>query len=386
VGDDAATVSGDTVAEPPYTEPQLTKMAAIESWMKGLSLNRKLFELCLPGSHDAGVYRDLKRNYTHEINPGAMTRCQNENIREQAMCGSRVFDIRVFLRKDRSANTDGYTEIPTMGHFALETTHGKGGDYGGTLITALHDAALFLKEQPSEFLIFRIGHTKCTEKVAEVLKHFRWDTKHRDEDDADAAHRQVVIYTGANGNLAHLGYQQLKGKLLLVFDDEKFNDKSFKDSLKKSLFGPKTTDNGYYGYEKYPEYPKMLPIGLSFCGEYLGGGKEKAAVLWRGERGNWTAQSADDLGRHACEEHQKNHADRADHLLWLYWQQTGGNIWDNTTQDPQGMHARLQKFLNVVSRDDRLAMPNVIGHDFVTKETCTKIVKLNPDLKDTDFT
>ena len=101
VGDDAATVSGDTVAEPPYTEPQLTKMAAIESWMKGLSLNRKLFELCLPGSHDAGVYRDLKRNYTHEINPGAMTRCQNENIREQAMCGSRVFDIRVFLRKDR---------------------------------------------------------------------------------------------------------------------------------------------------------------------------------------------------------------------------------------------------------------------------------------------
>ena len=31
-------------------------------------------------------------------------------------------------------------------------------------------------------------------------------------------------------------------------------------------------------------------------------------------------------------------------------------------------------------------MPNVIGHDFVTKETCARIVKLNPDLKDTDFT
>jgi hypothetical protein len=62
--------------------------------MHGLKGTRKLVELCLPGSHDAGVYRDLNAG----VNPGSSTRCQYSNIWEQAMNGSRVFDIRCFLR------------------------------------------------------------------------------------------------------------------------------------------------------------------------------------------------------------------------------------------------------------------------------------------------
>jgi hypothetical protein len=370
----------------------------IENWMKDLKPYRRLTELCLPGSHDAGVYQDLRaspfRGHTRAVNPEATARCQYTNIWEQAMCGSRVFDIRVFLRRDRSANTDGYTEIPTMGHFFKETTHGRLGDYGGTLMSALNHAARFLETYPSEFIIFRIGHTECTKEVAEVLKRFRWDAKQEDESDAYAKHRQGVIYTGAKGNLAHLEYQRLKGKLLLVFDNQ-FNDKSFKDSLKESPFGTKPMDNGYYEYEKHPEYPEMPSIGLSFCGKYSGNPKEAAALLLdralkrKGERGNWTPESADRLAHVACEEHQNNHgddgrfADRADHLLWVYWQQTGGNIWQNTTA-PQGMRARLGNFLTNLSRSGKFAMPNVIGHDFVTRETCAKIVKLNPDLNPFD--
>jgi hypothetical protein len=350
-------------------------MAAIENWMKGLNVNRKLVELCLPGSHDAGVYWDTRTPFwgrPHVLEPGSDVRCQSGPILHQATDGSRVFDIRVYLRGewDESNKTEKPNrETPTMGHFFFETIHGKAGGYGGTLITALHDATHFLNAYPSEFIIFRIGHThpENTKHVADVLKDFRWGAKHKDEDDAYAKLRQGVVYKGATGNLAQLEYQHLRGKLLLVFDD-KFTD---------SPFGPEGPDNGYYRYEKYPEKPS---IGLSFCGEYSGDLPDKPLG-----RGNWTAKSADALGHTGCAEHQK-HKDKSNHLLWVYWQQTGGNIWDHTTQDPQGMHARLQNFLKDVSTNGQLAMPNVIGHDFVTKETCTKIVKLNRDLKDTDFT
>jgi hypothetical protein len=66
----------------------------IHNWMSGLKGTRKLVELCLPGSHDAGVYRDVNAG----VKPGSSTRCQYSNIWQQAMHGSRVFDVRCFLR------------------------------------------------------------------------------------------------------------------------------------------------------------------------------------------------------------------------------------------------------------------------------------------------
>jgi hypothetical protein len=82
------------------------------------------------------------------------------------------------------------------------------GEYGGTLISALEDASMFLTSNQTEFLIFRIGHTKCTGNVSEALEEFR------------EAKGQKVIHTGATGNLADLEVRELRGKLLLVFDKE----------------------------------------------------------------------------------------------------------------------------------------------------------------------
>jgi hypothetical protein len=351
----------------------------IHKWMQGLAPNRKLLELCLPGSHDAGVYFDVRPPYIimkdpkeppfdrwgrRQVRPGSMARCQYANIWEQAMCGSRVFDIRVFLEKVNFNNTDGYREIPTMGHFFLETTHGHLGEFGGTLNSALDHAASFLAQQPSEFLIFRIGHTVCTKEVVEVLEQFRKGPK------------GTVIHAGAEVNLADLEYQQLKGKLLLVFDNlfMSLAHDGWAGGPKNPFSSRFSNVYGYYPYDKYPNIPL---IGLSFCGEYSGDVTDQPSG-----RGNWSAESAEGLAHVGRKEHEK-HRGNSNHLLWVYWQQTGGDIWWNTTKDPNGMHARLQKFLNVVSRDPKLAMPNVIGHDFVTKKTCAGIVKLNPDLKDT---
>ena len=66
----------------------------IYNWMRGLKNDRKLKELCLPGSHDAGVYKDKQAG----IKPGSSTRTQYSPIYNQAMHGSRVFDVRCFLR------------------------------------------------------------------------------------------------------------------------------------------------------------------------------------------------------------------------------------------------------------------------------------------------
>lgn len=326
----------------------------IHNWMSGLDSKRKLVELCLPGSHDAGVYRDQKAG----VNPGSSTRCQYSNIWQQAMHGSRVFDVRCFLR---TTGVFQKKKTPTMGHFFKEGKDGYLGEYGGTLLSALEDAATFLNVYPTEFLIFRIGHTKCTGNIAEALQQFRKTTD-------PITHRlpyASVIHRGATGNLADLEVWQLRGKLLLVFDKE-FNSPNF------------STDDGYYPYCKYPS---IAQTGLTFCGKYSGGVGTSLALKSK-NKGNWSAEGSVNITNAACEEHRK-HGGR-DHLLWVYWQETGGDVLKNTTAT-QGMHARLDKFLSDI-RDPKnnLPKPNVIGHDFVNANTCRKILKMNRDV-DTQF-
>jgi hypothetical protein len=326
----------------------------LHDWMSHLKFDRKLSELCLPGSHDAGVYKDKDAG----VKPGSSTRCQYSNIWQQAMHGSRVFDIRCFLRKTGVFNK---TKTPTMGHFFKEGKDGSGGDYGGTLISALEDAALFLSTHSTEFLIFRIGHTKCTGDVAEPLQQFR--------DKVDQKTQKMpyksLVHRGATGNLANLQVHQLRGKLLLVFDKE-FNSPNF------------STDEGYYPYSKYPS---IAQTGLTFCGSYSGSVGASLAPKNK-DKGNWSAEGSVGIANAACQEHQ-NHGG-GNHLLWVYWQETGGNIKINTTVKQDGMHARLDKFLSEVRDPKNNYMPNVIGHDFVNEATCRKIVKMNRDV-DTHF-
>ena len=325
----------------------------MNEWMKGLNDQKKLVQLCLPGSHDAGVYRDEKNG----VNPGTSTRCQYSEIWKQALAGSRVFDIRCFLRTTGIINKE---KTPTMGHFFKEGKDGYFGDYGGTLMSALEDAGLFLQNNRSEFLIFRIGHTKCTGNVVDALEQFQ-----KKQDSANTLKYPGLIHTGWNGNLADLVVQQLRGKILLVFDKE-FNSPGF------------NPQKGYYPYYKYTGGP--INSGLSFCGKYSGGLKTKLALKSE-DKGNWSAQGAVELAKAAVLEHQ-NHG--SDHLLWIYWQETGGNVEKNTGA-PEGMRDRLDSFLNDM-RQARIkdpakkVVPNVIGHDFVNEDTCRKIAKLNPDV------
>jgi hypothetical protein len=313
-------------------------MPTLRNWMSGLQGTRKLVELCLPGSHDAGVYTDKAR----ELTPGDMSRCQSANIGEQAELGSRVFDIRCFLR---TTGIIKKTKIPTMGHFFADTA--PLGSYGGTLESALQDAANFLTIHTKEFLIFRIGHTECLEEVAEVLEKFRNITnKITGKTNATLFHR------GAKGSLVDVEVRHLQGKLVVLCDSAGLQSDNFKPG------------DGYYLYDKYSSTPS--PAQIRFCGTY--------------DKGNWSAVGAVQNAEQASQEH-KTHP--SDHLLWVYWQETGGNVEKNTGAET-GVHNRLLNFLhNFRDPNKKLRLPNVIGHDFVNIATCGEIVKMNIDLHST---
>lgn len=310
-------------------------MPKIHNWMSALKDDRKLVELCLPGSHDAGVYTDQDIG----LEPNDLARCQSKKIGMQARYGSRVFDIRCFM-KDTT---------PTMGHFFMDTA--PLGSWGGTLKSALDDAIDFLATNTKEFLIFRIGHTKCTTEVNEVLKT-------TDPTSGKLKYANFIL-NGPRGNLANLQVKDLRGKLLLIFGEEFHEDFHVRD--------------GYYPYVKYPDIPEN---GLSFCGTYVSDGP-----VWKDT--NKTAKGAKNIALNASKEH-KNH--QADHLFWVYWQQTGGNVFKNTTEETGCIHGRLANFLSKFKNpknelgDPPVRLPNVIGHDFVKFDTCSKIVKMNSDL------
>jgi hypothetical protein len=97
----------------------------------------------------------------------------------------------------------------------------------------------------------------------------------------------------------------------------------------------------------------------------------------------------------AAEKHLGHPADPG-HLHFVYWQQTAKVIGEKnvltTTTTPKkegkawtgGAHANLADFMDELQemRKSEAKLPvNVISHDFVTSETCEKVIRLNPELK-----
>ncbi len=310
-----------------------------ERWMSKIQHNPRLINMVLPASHDAGVYGD---SLTSVACPKKYARTQGSDIFNQALAGSRVYDVRVFLK--RKTNSAGNKVIvPTMGHFAAEgfkwpkfgKTTGALGAYGGSFITAVNDAIGFVKTYDTEFIILRISHTKCTEHVRAALSEII-----QSGDNADH------IYNKGR-NIATCRINALRGKVVMVFASEFHTGFSVAE--------------GYLPLYKFTG-GQSISKGLCFCGEFKGS-TDMTKVL-----GN-TIRDADN---------HKSHP--KDHLHWVYWQQTGGNVNKNTTS-ATGAHAKLGDFIKEVKNkmdSDHWSLPNVIGHDFVNEQSCKQIFELNP--------
>ncbi|MGQ0697760.1 MAG: hypothetical protein ACT4PZ_05895 [Panacagrimonas sp.] len=329
-----------------------------ESWLSTLSGDRLLIQTTIPGSHDAGVYGV---GLSTVFSPKKFARCQGSNIYNQAIAGSRMFDCRVFLKRDK----DSGEFVPTMGHFSGMTekykhkitsrgSKGALGAYGGTFITAVKDAIAFVMTYPTEFLILRFSHTYCPNEVSTALAMLI----------ADKPLLGNYIYRKST-NIALCPLGELRGKVIMVFASE--------------FHANFSVDDGYLPFYKYSDGVETVS-GLCTCGTY----KAKAKMT-----------KVHDNAENGALEH-KNHP--KDHLHFVYWQQTMtlglGNIETATTRAKKvekgqpkalsgGAHANLADFvkeieLNMSPPGGRIwARPNVISHDFVKEETCSEIIKLN---------
>lgn len=339
------------------------------NWMSTLDGAKFLHEVVMPGSHDAGVYADTERQkdvtvVTPFVGQGQV-RCQSLSILKQAVAGSRFFDCRVYLRsfphkKYINGKLVKEQKVPTLGHFFRDTKEGSGGGYGGSLATVIYDAIGFVREHPTEFIILRFSHTKCTDEVADMLEMVY-----------DSNDNGKYIFTG-DVNIAQARVSDLRGKVVMIFDakfnkqrQENYQVKKTLQSLRSVEFkkGRGLSAKGMHLFRKYAN-GSASGNGLCTCGAFAS--SDKMAKVY--------GESIEATNEH------RNHPD--DHLCFVYWQLTGGNVQTNTMAST-GTHAKLDGFLQEVLENSLPAgkLPNVISHDFVSEDSCSQIISLNADRK-----
>jgi hypothetical protein len=331
------------------------------NWMKDLPDTKWLRQIVMPGSHDAGVYGNTQTIIrASALVKAAYTVCQHSDFGKQALAGSRFFDCRVFQRKiprDERASPDQKHQN-LLGHFAMEKVKGSDqptlGGYGGALAAVLGDALDFVVSKPTEFVILRFSHTyhptECIDEIKQVV--------------AMKPTWKSAVYTDT-GNIATKPIGNLRGKVIMVFD-EKFNHHI-------------TPTEGIHRFKKYSDGLARID-GLATCGTFSS--SMKMSDVHRG--------AVDAIAKHM--EHPGN--PDVGHLHFVYWQQTAGmlgekDVYKTTTAAKGtkawsgGAHSNLGDFtaeLQQRAAGSAGRMPvNVISHDFVTADTCSKIIRLNPE-------
>lgn len=332
------------------------------TWMGQLPDKKLLRQIVMPGSHDAGVYGTVQTIVRSQamVKP-SYTVCQHSDFFMQATAGSRFFDCRVFLRAkpatERTSPADKYEN--RLGHFAREKVSGSKqpsmGGYGGALAAVVGQAFEFVLANRTEFVILRFSHTyhpsECVDEVKQVI--------------ASKAAYSGAVYK-QTGNIAVKPIGELRGKVIMVFD-EKFNHHI-------------TPSEGIHRFKKYKDGLDHID-GLSTCGTFSS--SMKMSKVHEGAIGG-------------ANKHLAHPGDTSlGHLHFIYWQQTGSAFGEKdvykTTSAPKkpgkdwsgGAHANLGAFVDElkVNLTPEAKMPaNVISHDFVTADTCTRIIKMNPGL------
>jgi hypothetical protein len=323
-------------------------------WMRQIPDTKWLRQIVMPGSHDAGVYGTAQTS-TRGVpgfvsNPTRQIVCQHSDFGRQALAGSRFFDCRVFLKKTRDA-TGAKTYEQRLGHFFKEkvplSKQPTAGGYGGALTAIVSQALDFVIANPSEFIILRFSHTyhpaECINAIKEVIA-------------SNPAYPGVVYKQ--TGNIATKTIGSLRKKVIMVFD-EKFNHNI-------------TPGEGIHRFKKFSADADYID-GLSTCGNFASTSDVKK-VHTESMKG--------------VEKHVKEHVGKAGHLHFIYWQQTGGDVYKTTTapkKDGQewtgGAHSNMGDCLYELWQQTTVNVKpaNVISHDFVSAETCEKIIRLNPE-------
>lgn len=180
-------------------EPQF--VSTEYNWMERLNDSKMLNAIIMPGSHDAGM---SETNHCNPVLLGSLfSQTQQYPIYAQLICGARYFDIRVDY---------DYEELVTY-----YRTDGFGCN-GQTMKSVLDQATRFLKEYPSELVIFKFSH------IRDYKDHLSELTKKRINDVLDNYSNSIYVTSNKkNENIAYTSMGALRGKMVLVFDYAEYN-------------------------------------------------------------------------------------------------------------------------------------------------------------------
>lgn len=319
-------------------------------FLASISDDKRLDEITVPGSHDAGVYVGSAKTVGPSKNKWAI--CQHGGLMDQLRAGSRFFDIRVTLHGGS-----------IVAHHSNKILGKRVGSTGGSLETMLGEVMAFLDARGSEFVILRISKSKPEKDVVQKVK--------------DICGARLVK---GGGNLASRQLGDLRGKVIAVFDEESFSNHVAAGA----------------GIHPFFRYPKVDKYGLSFCGKYANNNNIIEVYLDQIEK----LQAHDE---HAA----------GPHLSVAYWTQTSPKVFSKqrnvqgmtesgsekkSIQDGMAaMRDRLPSHLNgntlafqqnkdliEAVRKKRLragiappTLPNIVMYDFVNPASSAAIIALN---------
>ena len=291
------------------------------SWMKGISDQAHLNQIIMPGSHDAGMSQTEHCSFG-VVSAEAQT--QDRAIYQQAIAGSRYFDIRVDYDHD------------TLTTYHRTDSMGCGGEY---LKDVLNDAVLFLQQNPSETLIIKFSHTRNDSG------HYPSDITQRVIQLLTTPFYQQYLYTtnAAQPNLDAIPLSQLRGKIIAVFDQEY-----------STYFNPQ---KGIFSYRDFNPSHSDMKQNLSVYDSYA-------------DTSNFDKMSTDQLNK------LKQYGGWGqNHLFLLSWTLTGsaGNL--NIYSLAEKANTQLDTSLSQALTVDKDPMPNIVYIDFMNPTLAQNIVQ-----------
>ena len=341
--------------------------------------NKRLNQIVMAGSHDAGVQEG-----------GSNVRTQKLDILAQARAGVRVFDLRIAAQTQAPAMPGGekgaslrafhssITRKATKTRFAtdvgrstdLTRTKVVGGSFGGYLTEMLAGARRFVQspEGRNEFLILKFDKSQNWRLIAEACASNLGDYLFKEW-----------------GNLNNRTLSELKGKVVVVFSAAGMQEL-------RANYGPGSSAKGITGILGFKNLYSGGSYDPAFDGlQYFGKGGTSVTKPFFKSRQNRKKQAS--IMAKAKQSHP-------DVLSMMYWTTTGifesirarnDRMWDapNVHRLKKLWANGLQDFVDhrivgdfadgtaALAMERRRSMPNIIMIDFADEAKCRVIRELN---------
>lgn len=361
---------------------------SVPAFMGPLSA-RRLREIIIPGSHDAGLAGAFQKNLSF-VSSRAATVTQTFDVAGQAASGSRFFDVRIqaiggtLTSFHTAPNPLG--QVPLINKLKSTKTDTKTlGASGEGFHHILNGLRAFVAGKPTEFVIVRLSHLKDSAEIFQQL----WDW-------IDLPANDPYVYKGT-GNLATKTVGELAGHVVLVIEIKKFKHQVQPPGGGKPRI-PGQDDGFHKFYQSKGGNLPWVSDGLCVCGEFSN--KKTLNEILKKQITNYSHH-----------DQHKNHVAQEAHLYSLYWTATGGDIQTNTNQQLAGNFGKVRKLVNdkvqenwaakLAANKDKVqahwqvaefrkenlartklsvksaSIPNIILYDFVNDTTSQNIIDLN---------